>query len=527
VQQPIYATDDVALFVRDAAARRGPGIPPALRAWLKGKEGSWIPNALWWLDDVTPRETDAPLLLDYARWAFGPEGYPYARAAAVRALGRVHDAVSERFLRGVVARSWPDGSPPLDRHLEDLATAALARRGLPDAIRDLDELHELGLALEAAPGFAVARLRTRLLDQDEHDAACEELAEELRQLSFHGVRLEETLFAGIAEAALASDLGGLALADIAIAVPGCRRADLANAAMARLDPAAWVPGENESLPLGAAGFLYSADPQRFVSVLRAWSDAADPRVRGAALGMLLRIGDPPSAEKLIGIVDNWTEYDLLPRTRAPAVERFLAERAAAGNEDAAGALRAYRGIPAWLADLAEGAPATKDAAIAFMLKELGAAEEMPEIPAELGLVDDPRVDAWLRRARRDRSVRYWETLGALMLAGDHDAREELWSMVRCGRHRLLYSGFDERVFTLDWDFTTLPHWIEELDSNCCRVAGGLEGIFEDELGGAWLWGRPDSGIGEPRSRRARTDLLWWGGDYLWSPLVDHFVAKPD
>lgn len=140
---------------------------------------------------------------------------------------------------------------------------------------------------------------------------------------------------------------------------------------------------------------------------------------------------------------------------------------------------------------------------------------------------DPRVLAWLRAERRARDFPYEDTLRALVLAGDRDAREELWSMVRCGRHLLLYSGFDERVFTLDWDFSTLPHWIEELDSNCCRVAGGLEKTFEEKLGGSWLYSRPSSGLGEPRSRRVRTEFLWSGGDYVWSPLVDRFVARPD
>jgi hypothetical protein len=91
----------------------------------------------------------------------------------------------------------------------------------------------------------------------------------------------------------------------------------------------------------------------------------------------------------------------------------------------------------------------------------------------------------------------------------------------------MYSRFEERVFTLDWDLSTLPHWIEELDSNCCRVAGGLESIFEDHLGTRWLYNRPWSGLGEPRSQRVLTALLWSGGSHVRSPLVDRLVARPD
>jgi hypothetical protein len=59
------------------------------------------------------------------------------------------------------------------------------------------------------------------------------------------------------------------------------------------------------------------------------------------------------------------------------------------------------------------------------------------------------------------------------------------------------------------------------------VAGGLEDIFMEKLGMSWLYDRPNHGLAEPRSQRVRTELVWHGGDYVWSPLVDHFVARPD
>ena len=258
------------------------------------------------------------------------------------------------------------------------------------------------------------------------------------------------------------------------------------------------------------------------------------RVRGLALAMLLRIGDPPSAAKLVDAFGGWTDYEYLARTHAPEVEHFLVEQTRAGAPAAAEGLRAYHGIPFLpvgedvdeehegeaLLELVQGDT------VAGVLAALDAAES-PWLDPSLGLVDDVRVRSWLEKQRAGRRFRIPDILGALLLAGDRDARAELWSMVRCGRHRLLHDYFDERVFTLDWDFSTLPHWIEELDSNCCRVAGGLEGIFQEKLGMRWLYDRPWSGLGEPRSQRVKTELLWYGGTYVWSPLVDRFVAQPD
>ncbi len=444
VYQPIHAVHDPELFVEEGGARGGPGLPKALRAWLKGEGDLWIPNGLRWLNDVDPLDSDAPDLLEFARWAFGPEGDPYSRCAAVRALGKLHDAASERFLREVSVRRWPRGNPYIDERLPRLALGALARRGLPDAVAALLEEDDFALLLEAVPGFAVARLRERLLDPETARETCD-LLPGLLDETFLGIRFEETLFAGIAEAAIASGLDGCALARIAVAVPGCRRRDVAEAAYARLDSDAWTREEGEDPDLEAAAFLQSADPERFLAVGRFWP------------------GDPEEG------------------TGDPVPDMPHALESDGGRD----------------------------------------------LEPEMGLAKDPRVVAWLKTQRQTREYPYASVLSALVLAGDRDAREELWSMVRCGRHRLLYGSFEARVFTLDWDLSTLPHWIEELDSNCCRVAGGLEGIFEDHLGLRWLYDRPRSGLGEPRSGRVRTELLWSGGRYVWSPVVDRFVALPE
>jgi len=533
---PINSTYDPSQYVKDPGGLRGPGLPPALREWLKPDTDLWVPCGLWWLNEVTPLESDAPALLDFARWAFHPGGDENSRAAAVRVLGRVHDAASERLLREVAARTWPPGyCYATGKGLPLLALASLARRGHPDALGALAEYEPepwmaLGPLLEAAPGFATAWLRARLLDPGAFEEGCETLRQTLRELSPQGVRLDGTLFAGFAEAAIASKLDGHALARIAVTVPGCRRAALAEVAFSRLDPKAWLPEdeEDEIQPdLDAAAFLYSADPERFVAVLRRWSNDTDERVRRLAIRMLLHIGDPRSADKLVAAAGR-ADYEMLARTHAPAVERFLIEQAEAGSDEARGGLFEYLGITSLFPqDVATTVKHMQTGeAIPELLNGLANAEERKVYP-ELGLLKDPRVLGWLREQWRARAFPCTDLLGALVLAGDRDARAELWSIVRCGRHFWLYSHFDERIFTLDWDFSTLPHWTEELDSNCCRVAGGLEDIFMEELGLSWLYGRPWSGLGEPRSQKARTDLLWYGGSFVRSPLVDHFVARPD
>ena len=87
-------------------------------------------------------------------------------------------------------------------------------------------------------------------------------------------------------------------------MPGCRRADLAEAAFPRLDPEGWLPDEaGQDPPLEPAAFLHSADPERFVAVLRAWSDDPDGRIQTLALELHLRIGDPPSAKKLMDLAE--------------------------------------------------------------------------------------------------------------------------------------------------------------------------------------------------------------------------------
>ena len=82
--------------------------------------------------------------------------------------------------------------------------------------------------------------------------------------------------------------------------------------------------------------------------------------------------------------------------------------------------------------------------------------------------------------------------------------------------------------TLGFDFATLPHWAEELESNCCRIAGNVESIFSDQFHGiVGLNSCANHGIGEPGSRRVRTWFELYGGDVRWSRIARRFVPEPE
>jgi hypothetical protein len=110
-------------------------------------------------------------------------------------------------------------------------------------------------------------------------------------------------------------------------------------------------------------------------------------------------------------------------------------------------------------------------------------------------------------------------LSRLMLAGHVTARWEYWSALRAGRYHWINAhGNDLHGLTLGWDPATFPHWIEDLDSNCCRVSGEVAGIFEHLVDAADAYSVPTSGVGEPRSRFVRVELERLGGAFVWAPV---------
>jgi HEAT repeat protein len=110
-------------------------------------------------------------------------------------------------------------------------------------------------------------------------------------------------------------------------------------------------------------------------------------------------------------------------------------------------------------------------------------------------------------------------LAELALAGHRTARWEYWSALRAGRYRWINAHIgDVRSLSLGWDQATFPHWIEDVDSNCCRVSGELEDLFETAVGAEECYSPPHNGLGEPRSRFLRSELERLGGAFVWAPI---------
>ncbi|MHC4934001.1 MAG: hypothetical protein ACYTGV_17640 [Planctomycetota bacterium] len=120
-----------------------------------------------------------------------------------------------------------------------------------------------------------------------------------------------------------------------------------------------------------------------------------------------------------------------------------------------------------------------------------------------------------------------EVLGQLATWPDARAREEYWSIMKSGRYRWINDWYEDHAITLGHDFATLPHWTRELESNCCRIAGRLDGLFEDLFDIGVLYSCASSGIGEPLSERVREWFELYGGTMEWSPPIDRFVARPE
>ena len=110
--------------------------------------------------------------------------------------------------------------------------------------------------------------------------------------------------------------------------------------------------------------------------------------------------------------------------------------------------------------------------------------------------------------------------------GDTRARAELWSMLRAGRYGTVHYQ-EVPVHWLDDDLAVLPHWIDQLESNCCRVSDGMAVyVFEDGLGMPHLYGSESSGVGRALSDRALEWLRLMGGDFVWSKILDRWLRRP-
>lgn len=534
----------------------GTGYPALLREVLRrcfvAREGDrtieqW---ALRWMNDVSPGPGDAELLLAMEETGLLSPG---AESSLLLALGGLRDGETGAILeaRLAAAATGEEG-----RSLLAAALAASARRGSEEAARRLRALAgedptAFVLLAERDPAAAASLLRGMLVHPDPETAAW--ARDWVRWTLIRGEQLErplpDALFEGIEEVALASSMDGAALARLGSLHPTLATRRLARAAVERLARA--EPG---SLDPREVGFLEVAAPEEFRAHLR--ERAAEPLepenpAAGEALAWLLRWGDPPSGARLAAWVEarraEGEEFEgslgLLARSPCPEAEALLAGLAA-GEGWPHEALSAYADLHGFeggslgfiLFNHEESLP---DPALREEFRRLVlAGRPMDALAAvlaarpdhegwDLGAVDDPRVRAHLEglRDRRSPGLHRYAT-EQLLLAGDAAAREELWSAYRAGRYRWIDEA-DREPLTLGDDLSTLPFWIGELESACCRFY--KPAWFLDN----WFGIQPFDFQGD-----RDTDSLvvpaavlrrWWdrvGTRLRWSRIAEEFVVGP-
>ena len=534
----------------------GSGLPVSLAAVMRGlwklpKEEPEGWEARWLLASK-PGKGDAALILDLAgRYRKRTE---FVFQALVRSMRHLEDEVSRDFLREVA-----DKDPCEETRL--LARGALAARGEAQAMNALEKAWEtdelaLALGLEADPGRSKAGFCFRVLHGPSSPArkALDRLIETDESVSLYQIHWPENLFDGFEALALDQIEGdGFRLGHIALAVPGCRTRTLARAICNRLTPASLLAevqrGKQEDVSLDALfSFLETAAPGPFRGVLRTWAEHLDRTVRTLGLYTLLRIGDAQSGERLVrwiasgqamadleevqDLVQSCSEAgipDLLARSPCPAVEAHLRKE---NNEMA---LAIFHGLPeetafALFPDMGE-APASGEALRRELIQAGRARDALHDLLARapdktipfLWKVDTPRVRAHLKGLQKNREAELyaWAT-AQLACMGDEKARAETWAVLRAGRYRWMDEVCgDKDLATFGYDFkATLPFWIRESESNCCRRVIAL-GVFNELFGlEPELDDRGNYEI--PADRVGR----WWkryqNARLVWSHLAGHF-----
>jgi hypothetical protein len=538
--------------VVDAPEDGAPGLPPALAAWLRAAyldPGPEVVNnntfqvahsILRWLWECTPGPRDAELLMALADWGRRHTNWTTVSGVAYVLLGRLSDPVTDAFLREK-AMDTDEHSP------EQLAIWALARRGdaamlerLAADARDVTGFDDYALALlmDVSPGRARELLEELLFGPDE-EAAYDAL-DFLDGFAAPGAFFEpcgydwrRTSLEGFDRAAIDAKIPPMRLARIGISVPGCRTRALAVAAARALAPGDLVKNAK------VAAFLETSAPAEFTDALRRIR-AADGDDFDLASDWLVDLGDPEAAAaEAAGPAPPFGfDYARLARSGSTDVRRLIEDRVRAtiesGEKDggAVAALALMNGLPedSTGALRLDDAPYPRAAAEAVLAGRPvdGLAAVLALSPDDehgnVGACDDPRVRAYLVRLRERRELgHYWYATGQLAAMGDPAARTEFWGAMEDGRYRIAhFSNFYER--TLGWDIAaTMPFWIDELRSQCCRIVMGGGDIVGELLD---LENRCFSSPWRIPYRRAKE--LWdsAGGRFVRSRIADHWVPAP-
>jgi hypothetical protein len=479
----------------------------------------------------------------------GPAEWHTIAGSALLLLGRLPDPETGAFLRARAEEG------------EDLAAWALARRGDPGMLERLrgeardGEEFALALLMEADPAGARTLLEEALLGPD--DRAAHRMLEGLGEFAPPGAWYEalgfdwrRTPLGGFDRAALAARVPPVRLARIAITLPGCRTRALGAAAARGLRPGDLV--EDRERDLGGAlldeigAFLESAAPEDLVASLRRIR-AAGKEDAALATEWLEDLGDAGTcAAAAADLTLDGDRIEVLARSRAPEVGRMLETRVRTALEQGwdrsesnctLAALAVFHGLPGEAADAFRHRqdPAPRDSVEAVLAGKpvdgLAAilAAEPDRRHGNVGAVDDPRVRAYLHRLRERRDLgEYWYATGQLAVLGDAAARADFWGAMEDGRYRIMDEA-EEFERTLGWDLpATMPFWIGELRSQCCRmVTSGAGDLVEDLLGTEANF---DSPFRTPW-RRAKEQWDAAGGRFVRSRIAEdglcpRFVPDP-
>jgi hypothetical protein len=435
----------------DAAADVDPSSEAAFWALASDAPRAWV---LRWADRIAFDAAGVPRLR--ALLAGADEGWRFETASRVaRALAACG---AREDLRALAA-----GEDVAARY----AAAELALAGEPARFR---EMRELGWPLESLEWRVDPKgERRRWYDATLHgdrSGRCEDPRE----------RRASTLVDGIVVPDEELDAIGAALLDGGHALAAARYFTkihpdgLTPAVATRL--AGLVCANDDVIVDWAPGALEAVDRAALVRILE--KHAAWPE---DGLELLARLGEARRVPEMLASWEGWDRPESLGYVRRPEVERFLVERAKAGNASALATLAVYDGLPEILATELLRDPTDAVRAMVLRRDPVGAALAVvagdPSAPgartvARLGLVRDPRAAALLRGLRDRRELgRYWEATAGLALAGDDAARAELGGLMRDGRTWLLDALVDGTILTMGGAQEWVDFWVSRLDTNCC------------------------------------------------------------
>lgn len=538
----------------------GPDVVAHIRAHLEDAttDPTWsvLPFPRWYLASLPFSDEDAPWLVAAAkrledsdregRSTWGPAWH-----AVVRALGRLSDKESLVYLRSHADPVREGGGAvvaALARRGDRAALAELVRRATDsengDQSEDLLRLMDLdpAIGLPLAVDLIAARAGP-VVDKEGDEASVAVFGRWDLESLYLGLALDESSFLGLAEAiepllghCTVSQLGEL-LADM----PLCNTRAVATELFERLESEA----EAGFQPLGVEADdpeamdyvdevarqlapLHALDPDRLLRLLRGYLARSRGASKDLAASLLLRLHDRASLSGILGVA----------RARLPngIDHQYDGDWRHMSGKGTLEYLRRYHGLHHEPGDPADDA--IIDVACAQGLEPDGAHEmryslyvlSQEDVLAMHADVLAGRLTAVRERvaatlARHPREVA--EQLYFATHAGDGRARQEFWSILRTARYRYLH-GCDFPFHRLRRDLSTLPHWIHELESNCCRVSDGLDSyLFEDSLGMPSLYGSESNGVGLSLSERALRWMRVMGADFVWCPLTDSWARRPE